>query len=230
VFCEHKLMYDLRTEVPDEAYTIPFGEANVVRDGDDVTLVALARMVHYSMEAAEKLAAEGIECEVIDPRTTSPLDEDTILDSVERTGRLVVVDEATPRCSMATDIAALVADRAFAALKAPVRRVTAPQRRCRSRHRWRSSTSLIRPNCRRGARGARIRPMSAPIARSPCPVGPHGMRQGFACSSSPVHRSCQGGTARDRDQQDHQCRQADAAGTLTRIVARGRPCRSVRWR
>ena len=119
-------MDDLRTEVPDEAYTIPFGEANVVRDGDDVTVVALARMVHYTMEAAETLAAEGIECEVIDPRTTSPLDEDTILDSVERTGRLVVVDEATPRCSMATDIAALVADRAFAALKAPVRRVTAP--------------------------------------------------------------------------------------------------------
>src|SRR6201995_1705373 len=112
IFCEHKLMYDLKAEVPDEAYTIPFGEANVVRDGDDVTVVALSRMVHYTMEAAEKLAADGIDCEVIAPRTTSPLDEDTILDSVERTGRLVVVDEATPRCSMATDIAALVADRA----------------------------------------------------------------------------------------------------------------------
>ena len=110
IFCEHKLMYDLKTEVPDEAYVIPFGEANVVRDGDDVTVVALARMVHYAAEAAETLAAEGIECEIIDPRTTSPLDEDTILESVERTGRLVVVDEATPRCSMATDIAALVAD------------------------------------------------------------------------------------------------------------------------
>jgi len=97
-----------------------------VRDGDDVTIVALARMVHYASEAADKLAAEGIECEIIDPRTTSPLDEDTILDSVEHTGRLVVVDEATPRCGMATDIAALVADKAFAALKAPVRRVTAP--------------------------------------------------------------------------------------------------------
>src|SRR6202046_1406202 len=126
VFCEHKLMYDLKTEVPAEAYTIPFGEANVVREGDDVTIVALSRMVHYAGEAAEKLAAEGIECEIIDPRTTSPLDEDTILESVERTGRLVVVDEATPRCSMATDIAALVADRAFRFLKAPVRRVTAP--------------------------------------------------------------------------------------------------------
>ena len=63
IFCEHKLMYDLKTEVPDEAYAIPFGEANVVRDGDDVTVVALARMVHYAVEAAEKLAAEGIECE-----------------------------------------------------------------------------------------------------------------------------------------------------------------------
>jgi pyruvate dehydrogenase E1 component beta subunit len=126
IFCEHKLMYDLRTEVPDEPYTIPFGEANIVRDGDDVTVVALARMVHYAGEAIDTLAKEGIECELIDPRTTSPLDEDTILESVERTGRLVVVDEATPRCSMAADIAALVADQAFASLKAPVKRVTAP--------------------------------------------------------------------------------------------------------
>src|SRR5207249_1967683 len=116
IFCEHKLMYDLRAEVPDEPYTIPFGEANIVRDGDDVTVVALARMVHYAGEAIDALAKEGIECELIDPRTTSPLDEDTIIESVERTGRLVVVDEATPRCSIATDIAALVADRAFDAL------------------------------------------------------------------------------------------------------------------
>jgi pyruvate dehydrogenase E1 component beta subunit len=83
-------------------------------------------MVHYAGEAIETLAGEGIECELIDPRTTSPLDEDTILESVERTGRLVVVDEATPRCNMAADIAALVAEKAFAALQAPVKRVTAP--------------------------------------------------------------------------------------------------------
>jgi pyruvate dehydrogenase E1 component beta subunit len=89
-------MHDLRTEVPDEPYAIPFGEANIVRDGDDVTVVALARMVHCAGEAAEALAKAGIECELIDPRRTSPLDEDTILESVERTGRLVVVDEATP--------------------------------------------------------------------------------------------------------------------------------------
>jgi acetoin:2,6-dichlorophenolindophenol oxidoreductase subunit beta len=126
IFCEHKLLYGREGDVPEESYAIPFGEANVVRDGDDVTIVALARMVHYAVEAAEKLAAEGIDCEIIDPRTTSPLDEDTILESVERTGRLIVVDEATPRCGMATDIAALVADKAFGSLKAPVRRVTAP--------------------------------------------------------------------------------------------------------
>jgi acetoin:2,6-dichlorophenolindophenol oxidoreductase subunit beta len=126
VFCEHKLMYDLRTEVPDEAYTIPFGEANVVREGDDITVVALARMVHYALEAADKLASEGIECDVIDLRTTSPLDEETLLESVERTGRIVVVDEAPPRCSVAADVAALVAGKAFAALKAPPRCVTAP--------------------------------------------------------------------------------------------------------
>jgi pyruvate dehydrogenase E1 component beta subunit len=126
VFCEHKLLYDHKTEVPDDGYTIPFGEANVVREGNDVTVVALARMVHYARDAAEKLSGEGIECEIIDPRTTSPLDEDTILESVERTGRLVVIDEATPRCGMAADIAALVADKAFGALKAPIRRVTAP--------------------------------------------------------------------------------------------------------
>ena len=119
-------MYDLRAEVPDEPYTIPFGEANVVRDGDDVTVVALARMVHYANEAAEALEKGRIEIDLIDPRTTSPLDEEMILESVERTGRLVIVDEATPRCGIAADIAALVADKAFAALKCAIRRVTAP--------------------------------------------------------------------------------------------------------
>src|SRR6266480_1240705 len=126
VFFEHKALYPRKSEVPEEPYTIAFGEANIVRDGDDITVVALARMVHYADEAADALAKEGIDCELIDPRTTSPLDEDTILESVERTGRLVVVDEATPRCGMAADIAALIADKAFAALKAPIRRVTAP--------------------------------------------------------------------------------------------------------
>ncbi|MBN3855244.1 alpha-ketoacid dehydrogenase subunit beta [Paraburkholderia sp. Ac-20340] len=126
IFCEHKLLYTMEGDVPEESYSIPFGEANILRDGDDVTIVTYGRMVHYALDAAQKLAKDGIEADVIDLRTTSPLDEDTILESVGRTGRIVVVDEANPRCSMATDIAALVASKAFGDLKAPVRMVTAP--------------------------------------------------------------------------------------------------------
>jgi pyruvate dehydrogenase E1 component beta subunit len=126
IFFEHKVMYDDEEEVPDEAYTIPFGEANLTREGDDVTIVALGRMVSLSNQAADALEKDGISCTVVDPRTTSPLDTDTILESVEETGRLVVVDEANPRCSMATDISALVSQEAFGALKAPVRMVTPP--------------------------------------------------------------------------------------------------------
>jgi pyruvate dehydrogenase E1 component beta subunit len=126
IFFEHKALYDLTGPVPEESYAIPFGEANVMREGDDVTIVTLGRMVHRCLDAAKDLAASRIECEVIDLRTTSPLDEDTILESVENTGRLVVVDEANPRCSIATDISALVAQKAFAALHAPVEMVTAP--------------------------------------------------------------------------------------------------------
>jgi acetoin:2,6-dichlorophenolindophenol oxidoreductase subunit beta len=126
IFFEHKALYDTTGPVPEESYTIPFGEAAVVREGSDVTIVTLGRMVHTSLSAAESLASSGVSCEVIDLRTTSPLDSDTILESVENTGRLVVVDEATPRCSLATDVAALVASRAFGALRAPVGMVNAP--------------------------------------------------------------------------------------------------------
>jgi pyruvate/2-oxoglutarate/acetoin dehydrogenase E1 component len=126
IFFEHKAMYDVADEVPDEAYTIPFGEANIVREGGDVTIVALGRMVRVAAKAAEQLAADGIEAEVIDLRTTSPLDEETIIESVEETGRLVIVDEANPRCSIAADVAALVAGQAFERLEAPIRQVTAP--------------------------------------------------------------------------------------------------------
>ncbi len=126
IFCEHKVLYTLEGEVPEESYTIPFGEANIVREGDDVTIVAFGRMVHQAMKAAAILAKEGISCEVIDPRTTSPLDEDSILESVENTGRLVVVDEASPRCGMAADISALVARKGFSSLKAPIEVVTPP--------------------------------------------------------------------------------------------------------
>ncbi|MFF5990935.1 alpha-ketoacid dehydrogenase subunit beta [Prauserella flavalba] len=126
IFCEHKAMYDVTGEVPEDSYTIPFGEAGVVRDGDDVTIVAIGRMVSVAEEAAKQLADSGVEAEIIDPRTTSPLDTETILESVENTGRLVVVDEATPRCNLATDISALVAKEAFGSLRAPIEMVTAP--------------------------------------------------------------------------------------------------------
>ena len=126
MFFEHKAMYDEEEDVPDDPYTIPFGEANLTREGDDVTIVAIGRMVQFSNQVADKLEADGISCTVVDPRTTSPLDEDTILECAEETGRVVVVDEANPRCSMARDIAALVAERSFGALKAPVRQVTPP--------------------------------------------------------------------------------------------------------
>ncbi len=126
IFCEHKMLYDETEEVPDEAYTIPFGEANFTREGEDVTIVAIGRMVKFANEAADRLTARGVACSVIDPRTASPLDEETILESVKETGRLVVVDEASPRCNLATDIVALVATKAFSALKAPVNIVAPP--------------------------------------------------------------------------------------------------------
>jgi len=126
MFFEHKALYDMAGPVPEEGYTVPFGEANVVREGGDVSIVTLGRMVHTSLEAAQRLAGDGVQCEVVDLRTTSPLDEDTVLESVEGTGRAVVVDEAHPRCSVAADISALIARQAFGALRAPIEMVTAP--------------------------------------------------------------------------------------------------------
>src|SRR6478672_447070 len=126
IFFEHKAMYDMEGEVPDEPYAIPFGEANVVREGEDATIVAFGRMVNLAKEAANNLARQGISCTVVDPRTTSPLDADTILETVAETGRLVVVDEAHPRCGMAADIAGLVAENAFDSLKAPIKLLTSP--------------------------------------------------------------------------------------------------------
>lgn len=126
IFMEHKALYAMKGEVPEESYTIPFGQANIVREGKDVTIVALGRMVHMASQAATSLSKAGVECEVIDPRTISPLDTETILKSVKKTGRLVVVDESHPRASMAGDIASIVAQDAFSSLKAPVKLVTSP--------------------------------------------------------------------------------------------------------
>ncbi len=126
MFFENKVLYATEAEVPEEPYTVPFGEASFVREGDDVTIVAIGRMVHLAEQAADQLASRDISCEIVDPRTTSPLDEESIYESVEKTGRLVVADESNPRCSLASDIAALVAQNCFEWLRSPVKMVTAP--------------------------------------------------------------------------------------------------------
>jgi pyruvate dehydrogenase E1 component beta subunit len=114
-------------EVPEgEDFTIPFGVADVKREGDDVTVVGIGSMLKQVLLAAETLAEEDISAEVIDPRTLNPLDSKCILDSVAKTGRLVVVDESRRLCSAASEIAAVVSEEAFDDLKAPVRRVTVP--------------------------------------------------------------------------------------------------------
>ncbi|MFA7440630.1 MAG: alpha-ketoacid dehydrogenase subunit beta [Sphingomonadaceae bacterium] len=124
IFLEHKALYGVKGEVPDGEYLIPFGHARQVCQGDDITVLATGMMVGFAEKAATQLAQDGIGCDVIDLRTTSPLDEEAILDSVERTGRLVIVDEAPPRCSFATDLSALVAQKAFSSLRAPIEMVT----------------------------------------------------------------------------------------------------------
>ena len=126
IFLEHKALYGVTGEVPEGDWTIPFGHARLTRGGNDLTIVATGMMVSRAEAAADALAKDGIGCDVIDLRTTSPMDEETVLDSIETTGRLLVVDEAPLRCSLATDIAALAASKAFASLRAPVEMVTAP--------------------------------------------------------------------------------------------------------
>jgi pyruvate/2-oxoglutarate/acetoin dehydrogenase E1 component len=126
IFLEHKNLYGQESDVPEESYAIPFAEANIVREGKHATIVTYGQTVQRSVAAADLLAREGVDCEVIDLRTLSPIDMDTVIESVEATGRLICVDEANPRCSIAADISATVAQEAFDALKAPIRMVTAP--------------------------------------------------------------------------------------------------------
>jgi acetoin:2,6-dichlorophenolindophenol oxidoreductase subunit beta len=123
-FFEHKFLYGTKGPVPEEEYTVPIGKADIKRQGTDVTVVAIGRMVSLALEAASQLEKTGTNVEVLDPRSLSPLDDGAILASVKKTGRLVVVDESHPRCSVATDIVALVATRGLEYLDAPVRMVT----------------------------------------------------------------------------------------------------------
>lgn len=123
LFLNHTKLVGIEGEVPTRAYTLPFGKADVKRRGGDVTIVATSWMVQVSLQAAELLAEEGIAAEVVDPRTAVPLDIKGILRSVRKTGRLVCVDETPEMCSIASEIAAGVAQHGFGALKAPIQRV-----------------------------------------------------------------------------------------------------------
>jgi len=123
LFLEHRELMGVKGPVPEEPYEIEFGKASVVRQGTDITVVALALMVHHAVESAEQLAGEGVSVEIVDPRTVSPLDTETILASVAKTGRLLIVDEAFGPCSVASEIAARIADAGFDELDAPIKRL-----------------------------------------------------------------------------------------------------------
>jgi acetoin:2,6-dichlorophenolindophenol oxidoreductase subunit beta len=123
IFIEHKALYNIKGHVPEEEYLIPFGQAAVRKPGDQITLVAMGQMAHRAMQAAARLEQEGISVEVIDPRTLAPFDKETILNSVAKTGHLVIVDEAYASCGVSAEIAAIVAGEALYELDAPILRI-----------------------------------------------------------------------------------------------------------
>ncbi|RLI22653.1 alpha-ketoacid dehydrogenase subunit beta [Candidatus Bathyarchaeota archaeon] len=126
IFCEHKLLYPITGPVPEEEYTLPFGEADIKREGSDVTIVATLYMVHKALNATEKLEEEGISAEVVDPRTLVPLDKETIINSVKKTGRVVIVSEDCKTAGVSAEIAAVIAEEALDYLDAPIKRVANP--------------------------------------------------------------------------------------------------------
>lgn len=126
IFVEHKRLYNTKGPVPEEMYTIPFGKAEVKRSGTDVTVVATHALVLSALEAAEEAAGSGIDVEVVDPRTLTPLDKETILASVRKTGRLLVADEDNKTCGFGAEIAAIAAEEAIEYLKAPILRACSP--------------------------------------------------------------------------------------------------------
>ncbi len=126
IFMEHKNLYDSTQEVPDESFTIPFGEANFTREGKDITFIGMGQTVGICNKVADKLKSEGKSATVLDLRTLSPLDEDSVLEAAEDTGKIVIVDESYPRCNIATDLSALICQQSFSSLKAPIKMVTPP--------------------------------------------------------------------------------------------------------
>jgi pyruvate/2-oxoglutarate/acetoin dehydrogenase E1 component len=121
LFIEHKLLYLNKGPVPEEEYTIPFGKADIKMEGEDITIFAYSKSLHEVLDAARELKIRGISCEVIDPRTLAPLDEKAILNSVKKTGRLLIVSEACRRGSVASDISSMVVEKGFDLLDAPVK-------------------------------------------------------------------------------------------------------------
>ncbi|PIC63049.1 alpha-ketoacid dehydrogenase subunit beta [Sporosarcina sp. P13] len=126
VFSEDKMLYGMKGDVPEEYYTIEIGKANVVREGSDLTIVAIGKMVQVAEEVADRLGGDGVKVEVIDLRTISPWDQETVIESVKKTGRLIVIDESNPHNNTATDVASVVADKAFDYLDGPIKTVCAP--------------------------------------------------------------------------------------------------------
>ena len=125
LFFEHKMLYAAKGEVPEGDYVIPFGQANVQRQGQQVTIIAIGGMLQHALAAADELAADGISCEVIDPRTLVPLDVPTLVASVRKTGRVIIAHEAHKRSGPGAEIAALLAEHALDYLDAPIKRVAA---------------------------------------------------------------------------------------------------------
>jgi pyruvate dehydrogenase E1 component beta subunit len=126
IFVEHKKLYATKGPVPEEYYTIPFGKADIKRPGRDITIVATNAMVGRSLNVCEEFSKEGIEIEVVDPRTLQPLDKESILESVKKTGRLIVADEGPVTCGVASEVSAIVAEEAIEHLHAPILRVGSP--------------------------------------------------------------------------------------------------------
>ena len=126
IFMEHKRLYMTKCEVPENLKPIPLGKGRIRKKGKDITIVAIQRMNLFAEEAANLLSEEGIECEIIDPRTYSPLDEALIYESVKKTGKVIIIDESNPKCSLASEISSLISENCFNDLKAPILKLTAP--------------------------------------------------------------------------------------------------------
>ncbi|WP_016837340.1 MULTISPECIES: alpha-ketoacid dehydrogenase subunit beta [Ureibacillus] len=126
IFSEDKTLYGMKGEVPEEYYTVPIGKAAIKREGKDLTIVTIGKMLYVGLEVADILEKDNISVEVIDLRTVAPWDEETVLESVKKTGRLIIIDESNPHNNTATDIASVVADKAFDYLDGPIKCVCAP--------------------------------------------------------------------------------------------------------